>query len=188
VLAQVRERGFITTGEIFAAFPDLDPDADELHNLWEMFESRGISVLDDGGVVAAKAYVAPDAPVESRVVNRDPSRRLQMPPEELILGLDSGRRLICIDLHEPLSAIIERDNHFVLVSKVGSATSVDVRGAISWSTRPAAAPSSARPSKTSPFFRVVSDSRQSTLTPVTRSGSERQPRPHPFGATGSCCG
>jgi hypothetical protein len=76
VLAQVRERGFITTGEIFAAFPDLDPDADELHNLWEMFESRGISVLDDGGVVAAKAYVAPDAPVESRVVNRGPSRRL----------------------------------------------------------------------------------------------------------------
>src|SRR6202140_5260629 len=47
VLAQVRERGFITTGEIFAAFPDLEPDADELRNLWDMFESRGIKVLDE---------------------------------------------------------------------------------------------------------------------------------------------
>src|SRR5262249_15482127 len=47
VLAQVRERGFITTGEFFAAFPDLEPDADELRDLWEMFESRGIKVLDE---------------------------------------------------------------------------------------------------------------------------------------------
>ena len=47
MLAQVRERGFITTGEIFAAFPDLEPDADELRDLWEMFESRGIKVLDE---------------------------------------------------------------------------------------------------------------------------------------------
>jgi RNA polymerase primary sigma factor len=47
VLAQVRERGFITTGEIFAAFPDLEPDADELRDLWETFESRGIKVLDE---------------------------------------------------------------------------------------------------------------------------------------------
>src|SRR3954452_24202827 len=47
VLDQVRERGFITTGEIFAAFPDLEPDAEELKELWEMFESRGIKVLDE---------------------------------------------------------------------------------------------------------------------------------------------
>jgi RNA polymerase primary sigma factor len=47
VLEQVKERGFITTGEIFAAFPDLEPDADELRELWEMFESRGVKVLDE---------------------------------------------------------------------------------------------------------------------------------------------
>jgi RNA polymerase primary sigma factor len=47
VLAQFRERGFITTGEIFAAFPDLEPDTNELRNLWDMFESRGIKVLDE---------------------------------------------------------------------------------------------------------------------------------------------
>src|SRR6478752_6867724 len=47
VLDQVKERGFITTGEIFAAFPDLEPDTDELRDLWNMFESRGIKVLDE---------------------------------------------------------------------------------------------------------------------------------------------
>ncbi|HYL53477.1 MAG TPA: RNA polymerase sigma factor RpoD [Acidimicrobiia bacterium] len=47
VLAQFKERGFITTGEIFAAFPDLEPDADELRVLWDMFETRGIKVLDE---------------------------------------------------------------------------------------------------------------------------------------------
>jgi RNA polymerase primary sigma factor len=46
-LDQVRERGFITTGEIFAAFPDLEPDTDELRALWDMYESRGIKVLDE---------------------------------------------------------------------------------------------------------------------------------------------
>src|SRR4029079_17596126 len=47
VLDQVRERGVITTGEIFAAFPDLEPDTNELRELWDMFESRGIKVLDE---------------------------------------------------------------------------------------------------------------------------------------------
>ena len=47
VLGQVRERGFITTGEIFAAFPDLEPDTDELRDLYDMFESRGVKVLDE---------------------------------------------------------------------------------------------------------------------------------------------
>jgi hypothetical protein len=47
VLDEVKERGFITTGEIFAAFPDLEPGADDLRDLWDMFESRGIKVLDE---------------------------------------------------------------------------------------------------------------------------------------------
>jgi RNA polymerase primary sigma factor len=47
VLDQFRERGFITTGEIFASFPDLEPDTDELRDLYQMFESRGIKVLDE---------------------------------------------------------------------------------------------------------------------------------------------
>jgi RNA polymerase primary sigma factor len=47
VIDQVRERGYITTGEIFAAFPDLEPDTDELRALWDMYESQGIKVLDE---------------------------------------------------------------------------------------------------------------------------------------------
>src|SRR5215831_3415881 len=80
VLAQVRERGFITTGEIFAAFPDLEPDADELRDLWEMFESRGIKVLDEiaeelklederRGAQGASA-AAPSAPAPRRTEHR----------------------------------------------------------------------------------------------------------------------
>jgi len=75
VLDQVRERGFITTGEIFAAFPDLEPDTDELRDLFGMFEARGIKVLDEiaaeleledqrrAGSVA-RAEPAPHRPVE----------------------------------------------------------------------------------------------------------------------------
>jgi len=47
VVDHVRERGFITTGEIFAAFPDLEPDTDELRDLYDTFEGRGIKVLDE---------------------------------------------------------------------------------------------------------------------------------------------
>src|SRR5215470_8857022 len=79
VLAHVRERGFITTGEIFAAFPDLEPDADELRELWEMFESRGIKVLDeiaeelkleDERRGAQGAPAAPSAPAPRRTEHR----------------------------------------------------------------------------------------------------------------------
>ncbi len=74
VLDSVRERGFITTGEIFAAFPDLEPDTNELRELWDMFESRGIKVLDEiaeelqredqrrAGVLPAEP-IAPIAPI-----------------------------------------------------------------------------------------------------------------------------
>src|SRR5438552_18546805 len=79
VLAQVRERGFITTGEIFAAFPDLEPDADELRDLWDMFESRGIKVLDeiaeelkleDQRRGSQPAPAAPPAPAPRRAEHR----------------------------------------------------------------------------------------------------------------------
>ncbi|MGO9876053.1 MAG: RNA polymerase sigma factor RpoD [Acidimicrobiia bacterium] len=82
VLDQVRERGFITTGEIFAAFPDLEPDTNELRELWEMFESRGIKVLDEiaeelqlederrtGGAAAERT----SAPPRRRVTEHRPS-------------------------------------------------------------------------------------------------------------------
>src|SRR5437868_5591848 len=46
-LAHIRERGFITTGELFAAFPNLEPDTDELRELYEAIESQGVKILDE---------------------------------------------------------------------------------------------------------------------------------------------
>src|SRR4051812_24534368 len=44
---QLRERGFITTGELFAAFPNLEPDTDELRRLYDLYEAQGIKILDE---------------------------------------------------------------------------------------------------------------------------------------------
>ncbi|MCC6338757.1 MAG: RNA polymerase sigma factor RpoD [Acidimicrobiia bacterium] len=41
------ERGFVTTGEIFAAHPDLSPEVDELQAIYARFEERGIRVVDE---------------------------------------------------------------------------------------------------------------------------------------------
>src|SRR5712671_4590547 len=76
VLDQVRERGFITTGEIFAAFPDLEPDTNELRELWDMFESRGIKVLDE---------IAEE-------LQREDQRRAGVVPSEPVAPLPEPRR------------------------------------------------------------------------------------------------
>src|SRR5689334_13536266 len=47
VVDMIRERGFITTGELFAAFPNLEPDTDELRRLYDAIESRGVKILDE---------------------------------------------------------------------------------------------------------------------------------------------
>ena len=36
LLALVKERGFVTTGEIFAAFPGLEPETSELAAIWTL--------------------------------------------------------------------------------------------------------------------------------------------------------
>src|SRR3954469_19143026 len=77
VLAQVKERGFITTGEIFAAFPDLEPDADELRELWEMFESRGIKVLDE---IAAELQLEHQRRGAQQGAGAEPRRRTEHRP------------------------------------------------------------------------------------------------------------
>ncbi len=41
------ERGFVTTGEIFAAHPDLAPEVDELQAIYAEFERRGVRVVDE---------------------------------------------------------------------------------------------------------------------------------------------
>ncbi len=94
VLDQVKERGFITTGEIFAAFPDLEPDADELRELWDMFESRGIKVLDE----IAEELQLEDQRRETRTQtapSAEPARRRaeHRPSAASRPGASSGRRI-----------------------------------------------------------------------------------------------
>jgi RNA polymerase primary sigma factor len=47
LVASVRERGFVTTGEIFAAFPGLEPDTAELAAIYTGIQQRGIEVVDE---------------------------------------------------------------------------------------------------------------------------------------------
>jgi RNA polymerase primary sigma factor len=46
-LARFKERGFITSGEIFAAFPDLEPETGQLADIYAGIKARGIEVVDE---------------------------------------------------------------------------------------------------------------------------------------------
>jgi RNA polymerase primary sigma factor len=102
VLDQVKERGFITTGEIFAAFPDLEPDADELRELWDMFESRGIKVLDE----IAEELQLEDQRRETRTQTApttDRRRPEHRPSSASRPGASSGRRITYEEPEEEVS-------------------------------------------------------------------------------------
>jgi RNA polymerase primary sigma factor len=47
LMAHVGDRTFITTGEIFAAFPDLEPETEELAGIYTSLSARGIDVVDE---------------------------------------------------------------------------------------------------------------------------------------------
>jgi RNA polymerase primary sigma factor len=47
LITRVRERGFVTTGEIFAALPDLEPETSELAAIYERIATLGIQVVDE---------------------------------------------------------------------------------------------------------------------------------------------
>jgi len=47
LLARVKERGFVTTGEVFAALPDLEPETAELAAIYESIRARGVEVVDE---------------------------------------------------------------------------------------------------------------------------------------------
>jgi RNA polymerase primary sigma factor len=46
-LAPFKERGFITSGEIFSAFPDLEPETAELAAIYEAIHKLDIAILDE---------------------------------------------------------------------------------------------------------------------------------------------
>jgi RNA polymerase primary sigma factor len=47
LVLRVKERGFVTTGEIFAALPDLEPETAELAAIYEGMVANGIQVVDE---------------------------------------------------------------------------------------------------------------------------------------------
>jgi len=47
LVARVRERGYVTTGEIFAALPKLEPETAELAAIFARIEASGLDVIDE---------------------------------------------------------------------------------------------------------------------------------------------
>ncbi len=47
LLERVKERGFVTTGEVFAALPDLDPETAELAAIYSSIRAYGVQVVDE---------------------------------------------------------------------------------------------------------------------------------------------
>ncbi|HEX4492373.1 MAG TPA: RNA polymerase sigma factor RpoD [Acidimicrobiia bacterium] len=47
LVARGRERGFVTSGEVFAAFPDLEPATDELSSIYSRIEAQGVKIEDE---------------------------------------------------------------------------------------------------------------------------------------------
>jgi RNA polymerase primary sigma factor len=47
LIGRVKDRGFVTTGEIFAALPDLEPETAELAAIYASMESNGVQVVDE---------------------------------------------------------------------------------------------------------------------------------------------
>jgi RNA polymerase primary sigma factor len=47
LLARVKDRGYVTTGEIFAALPKLEPETAELAAIYASINARGVQVVDE---------------------------------------------------------------------------------------------------------------------------------------------
>ena len=47
LVARARERGSITSGEVFAALHNLEPETDELADIYRRIEARGVAIQDE---------------------------------------------------------------------------------------------------------------------------------------------
>jgi RNA polymerase primary sigma factor len=47
LVARGRERGTVTSGEVFAAFPDLEPETAELSAIYSRIEALGVKIMDE---------------------------------------------------------------------------------------------------------------------------------------------
>jgi RNA polymerase primary sigma factor len=77
LLALVKERGFVTTGEIFAAFPGLEPETSELAAIYSGISARGVQVVDEIAEELEREDQrrgAPDSRASHRARGSEPSR------------------------------------------------------------------------------------------------------------------
>ncbi|HEX4777846.1 MAG TPA: RNA polymerase sigma factor RpoD [Acidimicrobiia bacterium] len=106
LVRRVRERGFVTTGEIFAALPDLEPETAELQAIYARIGAMGIDVVDEivdeleredqrrasaapssrdtERTTTGGTHVAPShTPSDTHRDRREPAARPQTPPAPL---------------------------------------------------------------------------------------------------------
>jgi len=88
LLERVRERGFVTSGEIFAALSDLEPDTAELAAIYQSISERGVQVVDEiteelqredqrragGGAPSTPSAAPTDTNGAAPATNREPAR------------------------------------------------------------------------------------------------------------------
>jgi RNA polymerase primary sigma factor len=84
LLARCRERGFVTTAEIFATFPDLEPATGELSKLYTTIEASGIKIIEEIAEELAledraRAGTADASPARRRPGDHRTSRPLSRP-------------------------------------------------------------------------------------------------------------
>src|SRR5258708_2257574 len=92
LIARSRERGFVTSGEVFAAFPDLEPETAELSSIYSRIEAQGVKIEDE---IRAELELED----QQRVIGESPSAPRRRPsehrPGEAVTrpGAAAGRRL-----------------------------------------------------------------------------------------------
>src|SRR6476660_10482622 len=91
LVARGRERGTVTSGEVFAAFPDLEPETAELSSIYSRIEAQGVKIMDE---------IREELELEDqqRLVSDDPGARRrpnEHRPGEAVTrpGAAAGRRL-----------------------------------------------------------------------------------------------
>ena len=92
LVARGRERGFVTSGEVFAAFPDLEPETAQLSSIYSRIEAQGVKIEDE---IRAELELED----QQRVIGESPSAPRRRPsehrPGEAVTrpGAAAGRRL-----------------------------------------------------------------------------------------------
>ncbi|HEX5613712.1 MAG TPA: RNA polymerase sigma factor RpoD [Acidimicrobiia bacterium] len=82
LLARCREKKLVTTAEIFATFPDLEPATDELRRLYDTIEAHDITIIDEIQEELQREDQVREsdvAPARRRVDHRGPSRPVNRP-------------------------------------------------------------------------------------------------------------